>query len=255
MRAAHGGRTAIVTGGARGIGESSCDALLEAGTAVMVVDVDPEELAAFESRHRDREDQYSVIAADVSDENAWTGVVEGTSATLGTPTILVNNAGISPKHDGSKLLTEAMSLAEWHRVMDVNLTGAFLGTRAVLPHMRATGWGRIINISSQAARTGARVAGVHYGSTKAGMLGLTRTVAHEYGAFGITVNAITPGRFITAMAGDVAAEVNEQMLSTIPVGRFGVMSELGAAVRFLASDEAGFVTGATIDVNGGSYMG
>lgn len=248
-------RTAIVTGGARGLGEAICLSLLDSGARVVVTDVGADELEAFAQRHRDRAEDFVTVVADVAEEAHWDRVLDTAQERFGAPNVLVNNAGISPKRDGRKVLTAQLDLDEWRRVLDVNLTGAFLGTRAVLPHMQAARWGRIVNVASQAARTGARVAGVHYGATKAALLGLTRTVAHEYGADGITVNAVAPGRFITPMATVVSEDVNAAMLSTIPVGRFGELPELGAVVAFLCGEQAGFVTGATIDVNGGSFMG
>lgn len=231
-------RIAVVTGGAMGIGRGIADSLRSAGFSVIVADVAPG------SDHH----------LDVSVPGAWDALV-AEAEPMGGISVLVNNAGISPKTNGRKLPTAEVTLAEWERVVAVNLTGPYLGTKAVLPGMVARGWGRVVNISSQAARTGARVAGVHYGATKAGLLGLTRTVAHEYGPFGVTCNAITPGRIESPMARGVPDEVNERFLEMIPVGRIGTGADIGAAVVYLCSDGAGFVNGATLDVNGGSWMG
>jgi len=140
-------------------------------------------------------------------------------------------------------------------VLNVNLTGVFLGCRSVYPSMRRRGFGRIINISSQAAREGARIAGLHYGATKAADLGVTRTLAYEWGADGITVNAITPGRIVTGMSAMVPDSVNEQFRAAIPIGRLGYPVDVAAATLFLASPEAAFITGAVLDVNGGSFIG
>jgi 3-oxoacyl-[acyl-carrier protein] reductase len=231
-------RVAVVTGGSMGIGVGIVHALREAGFDVLVADV-----ASGADHH-----------VDVSVPEHWEALIAATEE-LGGISVLVNNAGISPKINGRKLPTAELSLVEWERVLAVNLTGPYLGTKAVLPGMMARGWGRIVNISSQAGRSGARVAGAHYGSTKAGLLGLTRTVAHEYGAFGITCNAITPGRIESPMARGVSDEVNQRLLETIPVGRIGTGADIGAAVAFLCSRSASFVNGATLDVNGGSWMG
>ncbi|MCZ4497547.1 MAG: NAD(P)-dependent oxidoreductase [Marmoricola sp.] len=248
-------RAAVVTGAARGIGAGIVRALLDDGWPIVAVDTLH---AGDDSLVRDAElagDRLELVTADVASPSDWDHVVSTAERAFGGIDVLVNNAAISPKHGGTKLLAGQVSLEEWARVLDVNLTGAFLGVQAVLGSMTDRRWGRIINISSQAAHTGARVAGVHYGATKAGLLGITRTVAHEYGPSGITSNAITPGRIETPMAAVVAEEVNRQMLAAIPVGRLGMASDVGAVAAFLASDAAEFINGATIDVNGGSRMG
>lgn len=248
-------RGAVVTGGARGIGAGIAEALLAAGWSVVVSDISGADLRAFGERHAAVADRLELVLADVASGEHWHEVTSTASRRFDGIDVLVNNAAISPKHNGAKLRTADIALSEWQQVLDVNLTSAFLGTRAVLGPMAERGWGRIVNISSQAAHTGARVAGVHYGVSKAALLGLTRTVAHEYGQFGVTVNAITPGRIETPMAAGVAEDVNLAMLANIPVGRLGQPEDVGAVVSFLASDAAGFITGATIDVNGGSRMG
>lgn len=248
-------RAAVVTGGARGVGAGIAVSLLDAGWAVVVTDISTDDLEAFSAKQAAAADRLELVHADVSSQHDWSRLEAAASRRFHGIDVLVNNAAISPKHSGAKLCTTDVPVAEWQRVIDVNVTGAFLGTRTVLGPMVERGWGRIINISSQAAHTGARVAGVHYGASKAALLGLTRTVAHEYGPNGVTVNAITPGRIETPMAADVGDEVNDAMLMSIPVGRLGQPEDAGAVVAFLASDAAGFITGATIDVNGGSRMG
>jgi 3-oxoacyl-[acyl-carrier protein] reductase len=250
-----GSRCAVVTGGARGIGAAIVRELGARGVNVVVADADTRALDACAAEERLTGSGVRCVKADVSKEDDWMRVLELARSSFGPIGILVNNAGISPKRDGKKIPASEMPLEEWDRVLAVNLTGAFLGSKLVFPHMRGLGWGRIINIASQAARTGARVAGVHYGASKAGLLGLTRTLAHEYGPYGVTVNAVAPGRILTPMALGVADEVNRAMLADIPVGRLGSPQDTASVVGFLASDEAGFVTGATIDANGGSYMG
>lgn len=255
MTEASSRRAAVVTGGARGIGAGIAEALLEAGWSVVVSDISGPDLDAFGARHASVADRVELVLADVASQEHWEKVTAAAAGRFDGIDVLVNNAAISPKHNGVKLRTADIPVLEWQHVLDVNLTSAFLGTQAVLGPMIERGWGRIVNISSQAAHTGARVAGVHYGVSKAALLGLTRTVAHEYGQCGVTVNAITPGRIETPMAAGVADDVNLAMLATIPVGRMGQPDDVGAVVAFLASDAAGFITGATIDVNGGSRMG
>jgi 3-oxoacyl-[acyl-carrier protein] reductase len=174
-----------------------------------------------------------------------------------SPDILVNNVGISPKGDvpGETLKTWEMPLEEWNNVLAVNLTSYFYCAKLVLPSMIQKGWGRIINIASLAARTGGQVAPVHYVATKAGVLGLTKILAKEAGPFGINVNSINPGRIDTPMIHDVPDEVNESYLPKIPVGRLGLPEDIGKAVLFLASDLSDYITGTTIEVNGGLFMG
>jgi 3-oxoacyl-[acyl-carrier protein] reductase len=138
--------------------------------------------------------------------------------------------------------------------MAVNLRGPFLVTRTVLPSMIESGWGRVVNISSSSGRQGARIAGLPYGVAKTGINGLTRTLALEVGKHGVTVNSVAPGRIATPMSERSAPEVQEASRSRIPVGREGNVSDVAGLVSYLCSDEAGYVTGATIDINGGSFM-
>jgi len=175
-------------------------------------------------------------------------------AAFGGVDILVNNAGISPKHDGRKAPVARMGTEEWQRVLDVNLTGAFLCARACLPGMMERRWGRIVHIASQAGRTRSELSGAHYGASKAGLASLARTLACEVGELGITVNSVAPGRIDTPMAQTVSPEVNERYRAGIPVRRFGTPDDVAAAVSYLASEHAAFVTGVTLDVNGGAFM-
>jgi len=246
-------RTAIVTGAASGIGLAITRAFLGAGHAVLALDQDSGALAQLSEKSPAA--RLSVLAGDVADEAVWARVVDQAERELGAVDVLVNNAGISPKRDGVKVPGHEIAIAEWRRVLDVNLTSAFLGTSAVAEGMKQQGWGRVVNMSSQAGRTGAVIAGVHYGASKAGMLGLTRAFAGELGPHGVTVNAVAPGRIETPMMQVGSEEVNLDALARIPVRRYGRASDVTAVVLFLISDGAGFVNGATVDVNGGSFMG
>lgn len=253
-RGAHAERTAIVTGAGRGIGIGIARRLLEGGAQVALVDIDANALQTALGDLGSLAQFALAIPCDVSDADAVVELVDRTIGMFGKVDILVNNAGISPKHDGRKAQVAQMSIEEWRRVLDVNLTSSFLCARACLPTMLARKWGRIVNISSQAGRTRSELSGAHYGASKAGMASLARTLACEVGRSGVTVNAVAPGRIMTPMAETVSQEVNEKYMANIPVGRFGTPEDVAAAVCFLASDDAGFITGTTLDVNGGAFM-
>ncbi len=246
----HSGKVALVTGGAQGIGLSIANTLASEGSSVAIIDSRPREQAqpTFNGAQ-----SYLYIEADISDERQVIHSVKSILSIFGTIDILVNNAGISPKHNGKKVEAALMSIEEWKRVLDVNLTGTFLMCRAVIQTMSSHHWGRIINISSQAGRTGAKIAGSHYAASKAGIIGFSRTLALELGPRGITVNCIAPGRIRSAMTAEAPETDNLKFLAGTPLGRFGDPSEIAALVSFLASEDASFITGATIDINGGSF--
>lgn len=247
-------RVALVTGAAGGIGLGIAERLAEAGAIVLITDVagHVEDSAAM---LRARGHSVSGSTGDVTDPAWCNEVVAQAHRDHGSLDILVNNAGISPKRDGKKIFIRDTDLDQWNQVLAVNLTGTFLLCRAATPKMQERGWGRVVNISSQAARTRADIAGAAYAASKAGMIGLSRVLASEVGRDGVTVNCIAPGRIESPMAAMAGAEANREYVTRIPVGRIGTAGDIGATVAFLASDEAGFITGATIDVNGGFFMG
>jgi 3-oxoacyl-[acyl-carrier protein] reductase len=247
-------RTALITGARRGIGFEIAQKLFEQGCKVVICDTDLTQTQEA-ARSIDPSNQRALgLSCDVRDEAAVGQMIETIDRKFGGVDILVNNAGISPKHNGKRAALADTALSEWRDVLDVNLTGAFICTKAVLPSMTTKKWGRIVNISSQAARTASTIAGGHYAASKAGMLAMSRTLATEVGALGITVNCVAPGRIMTPMAQEVGDQANAQYLTRIPVNRLGKPADVANVVTFLVSEQASFLTGTVIDINGGSLM-
>lgn len=247
------GHISVVTGAGGGLGTSIVEALLERGDRVVASDASVKALETLAARFSETENLLTVHA-DVSSQEGWTEIRDRSKERFGVASILVNNAGISPKHDGKKLEGIDIPLEEWNAVVAVNLTGAFMGIQTLAPDMIEQGHGRIVNIASVAARHGGKLGGLHYAATKTGLLGITRAFAQELAEFGITVNAVAPGRIASGMAAMVSESVNAAYAATIPVGRLGNAHDIAHTVRFLTEDDSSFITGATVDVNGGSHM-
>lgn len=246
-------RIALVTGAARGIGAGIAKRLAEAGYPVILSDVIAE-VEATAKALRDAGHKARAIHLDVANEAEVALLPQTVGADWAQLGVVVNNAGISPKHEGKRRPIAEMPPAEWRRVLEVNLTGAFLVSQACIAPLRARGWGRIIMITSQAARTKSMIAGAHYAASKTGLMGFARSLAGELGPYGITVNSIAPGRIETPMSMGAAAGANEAFLANVPVGRVGTPLDIGEVATFLASDAASYVNGTTIDVGGGSFM-
>lgn len=244
-------KIALVTGAGRGIGLEVARQLLAKGYRVVAVSregVDAQKLGG-------PSDQLRTERADVTDYAAMQTLVDSVRGTWGPVSVLMNNAGISPKQaNGNSAGILDISPEEWDQVLQVNLTSVLRLCQMVLPAMRDQGWGRIVNVSSLAGRAKSLVAGGSYMASKAGVLGLTRAIAAEMGPSGITANAVTPGRILTEMAQQAAPAVNENYAAQIPVRRLGTSEEVAAAMVFLAAEESGFINGAILDVNGGFYM-
>lgn len=243
-------RIAVVTGGARGIGASIALRLAEDGHDIAVLDLDAsacaETVRAVEQIGR----RAVAVGANVSDEAAVKLAIAGIVDALGLPTIAVNNAGILRDRTIAK-----MSIDDWDSVINVNLRGTFLVSREVQPHMRSAGWGRIVNLSSTAAL--GNLGESNYAAAKAGVQGLTKTLAIELGRYGITANAVAPGFVETAMTAEVAAragisfdEMKEQAVCETVVGRVGQPADIANAVSFFADERSGFVTGQILYVAG-----
>jgi 3-oxoacyl-[acyl-carrier protein] reductase len=246
-------RTALVTGAARGIGLATAEALLAAGHRVALVDRDAD--AVRTAANRLPPDRTLAIAQDVSRPDAGEKLDQAVRGRWEAVSILVNNAGIpSPRRDGRTAGLLEMTVEEWNAVLDTNLSAALRLSRQFIPFMREQRWGRIVNVSSLAGRSRTYISGVSYMASKAGLLALARSIAGEFGREGITANCVAPGYIETAMAALHGAEKNAEIATNIPLGRAGTPQEVAAAIAFLASVEAGYVTGTVIDVNGGIFM-
>jgi acetoacetyl-CoA reductase len=237
-------RVALVTGGTRGIGAAIALALKKARYKVAVTYVGSNATSEeFALQH-----QLATFCWSVNDYEACVKGTARVEAELGPVDVLVNNAGITRDAMFHKMSPEA-----WHQVLDTNLTGVFNMTQPVWNGMRERRFGRIINISSINGQKG-QAGQVNYSAAKAGLLGFTKALAQEGARFDITVNAVCPGYVATEMVKAVPEQVREKIISQIPVGRLGEPAEVARCVTFLASDEAGFITGSTLTANGGQYI-
>jgi len=239
------GRTAIVTGAARGIGFAVARKLLASGAAVALWDVDAAALAPAAALLKAAGGVGAAIV-DVTDAASIGGAVDALIRDFGKIDILVNNAGIT---GGNAPLWE-LSPELWRRVVEVNLTGPYLVCRAVVPHMIAKGYGRIVNIASIAGKDGNPNAS-HYSASKAGLIGLTKSLAKELATTGVVVNCVTPAAAKTEMFGQMSQQHIDYMLSKIPMNRFLAVEELAAMIAWLASEDCSFSTGAVFDISGG----
>jgi len=241
-------KVSIVTGASQGIGEAIACELGLAGSTVVLVDIQKEKLEEVAGRFAAEGIKALPFVADVTDGQQVEGVVESVKKDLGRIDHLINNAGITRD---SLLLR--MKEEDWDLVLRVNLKGAFNFSRSVVKHMVAARSGRIVSIASVVGLMG-NAGQANYAASKAGLIGFSKSLAREVAARGITVNCVAPGYIATAMTEKLSDEVKKAFLDNIPMKRFGLPEEIARTVKFLCSDEAAYITGQVISVNGGLYM-
>jgi len=249
MAASLEGRVALVTGASQGIGKAIALELAKAGATVALAARNEAKLAEVKAEIEAAGGKAESFALDVNNEEAIKATAKDIVAKLGAVHILVNNAGVT-----RDTLMLRMKTSDWDDVLDTNLKGAFLLTQALLQPMMKARWGRVINISSVNGELGAP-GQANYSASKAGLIGLTKSMAREFASRNITVNAVAPGFIETDMTHVLTEDQKNAMLGAVPLGRAGTVTDIAAAVRFLASDDAAYITGHTLDVNGGLYMG
>jgi 3-oxoacyl-[acyl-carrier protein] reductase len=243
------GKSALVTGGARGIGKAICLKLAAQGADIAFVDVGRPEVAEATVAEIQALGRKAVfIPADVTDSEACVKAVQAAVAAFGKVDILVNNAGIT-RDD----LIMRMPVEDWKKVLEVNLYGAFYMIKAAIRPMLKAHAGRIINMSSVSGQAG-QMGQANYSSSKAGLIGLTKATAREVASRGITCNAVAPGFIITELTKDLPEALQEQIKTATPLGHFGTVDDIANAVTFLASDEAAYITGQVLAVDGGLVM-
>ncbi|HEV8239065.1 MAG TPA: SDR family NAD(P)-dependent oxidoreductase [Thermoanaerobaculia bacterium] len=241
------GRVAIVTGAARGLGRATVARLHERGAAVAI---HVRDLARAEAVARELGERTLAVDGDLAGDGIPARIVARTLDRFGRVDVLVNNAALPLTTRFAQITAE-----EWRRAFEVNLTAPFLLMQAVLPAMHAQGYGRIVNVSSTAGRMVSTLGGAHYTASKTGLLGLTRAAAKELGRFGITVNAVCPGMIDTELTRENAADERlAELARSFPVPRLGTAREVADLICFAASEAAGYVTGAALDINGGDLM-
>lgn len=241
-------KTAMVTGASRGIGKACARTLASAGFRLVLAARSLEKLQETAVAIQEEGGETFVIELDLSSRESITNGIMQASKEFGRIDVLVNNAGVTK--DGLAL---RMKPADWDLVLQTNLSGAFYATQQVLSGMVRERWGRIVNISSVVGETG-NAGQANYAASKAGLIGLTKSLAQEVGSRNITVNAVAPGYIETDMTHGLSAELKQKMVDMTPLKRMGTPEDVAAAVRFLTSDEAGFITGHVLDVNGGLHM-
>lgn len=242
------GRVAIVTGSARGLGKSIITRLAKEGAKVVVTDLKQEECDSVAAEINAQGGEAMAVACDVTNRASVQALAAATVERFGKIDVLVNNAGITKDASLKKMTDE-----QWDAVINVNLKSVFICTQEISKYMVQENYGRVISMSSLAGVMG-NFGQTNYAASKAGIVGMTKTWAKELGKNNITANCIAPGFMNTEMTKTIPQNIVDQMLSAIPVGRMGEPEEIAAAAAYLASEEAGFVNGVTLNVNGGMYV-
>jgi 3-oxoacyl-[acyl-carrier protein] reductase len=242
------GRVALVTGAGSGIGEATARRFVAEGAVVAVNDVDAERTRAVAGALEKEGGRALAVPADVTRRHEVEAMVARVVGELGRLDVLINNAGINRDAMSHKMTEE-----QWDQVLAVNLKGTFLCAQAALPKMRERGWGRVVNTSSIGSL--GNIGQANYAASKAGVIGLTRTLALEYAKYGVTVNCVAPGAVLTPMLAGVPAAIREKITAQIPMGRIAGPAEIAGVHAFLASEDAGFITGQVLFVDGGMSVG
>jgi NAD(P)-dependent dehydrogenase (short-subunit alcohol dehydrogenase family) len=241
-------KIALVTGAASGIGAATSRRFAREGATVAINDARPEGLEAVAGDIRAAGAEALLLPGDVTKKADCERLVQDVTRTFGRLDILINNAGVNRDAMAAKMTEE-----QWDAVLAVNLKGTFLCAQAALPGMRERAWGRVVNTSSVGAL--GNIGQANYAASKAGVIGLTKTLALEYAKYGVTVNAIAPGPVMTAMLAGVPDAIRERIIAQVPVGRIASPDEIASVHVFLASDEAAFITGQVIFADGGMSVG
>ncbi len=242
------GQVAVVTGAGRGIGKAIAERLASKGAKVVIADLNLQDAEEVAKELSEKGTEARAVAVDVSSSESVKAMFEEMVKAFGGIDILINNAGIT-----RDTLVLRMKEQDWDAVINVNLKSVFLCSKEAIRLMAKKRYGRIVNIASVVAFMG-NPGQANYSASKAGIVGLTKTLAREYASRGITVNAVAPGFIQTAMTEKLPDNVKEEMLKSIPLGRFGTVQDVANAVEFLSSPESGYITGHVIHVNGGMYM-
>ena len=243
------GRVGMVTGGARGIGKAIALGFLREGAKVAIIDSDKERLEILKKETGKEKQEVTVFSCDITKSGDVKEMVDRVRKEFGRIDILVNNAGIIRRGT-----IETVTEEDWDRVIEVNLKGTFNCCKAVAKIMKDQSYGKIINVSSIAGKVGDITSAPGYGPSKAGVDALTKTLARQLAPYGINVNAVSPHAIETEMSAQWSEEKRREIIVSIPLGRLGKPEDVAAAVLFLASEEASFITGEILDVNGGALM-
>ena len=244
------GRVALVTGAGQGMGLAIAERLLSEGASVVLADINPDRLAGAAAQLAQWRTMLEPVEVDLTRGSDVTRLVASAQARFGSVDILVNNAGVLRSS-----AIEQIAEAEWDLVVDANLKACFLCAQAVVPEMKARRYGKVLNMASMAGRATSTLGGAHYTAAKAGVLGLTRHLARELAPYRINVNAVSPGIVDTPMvAAALSPEQIRKLAATIPFERLAAPAEIASLVAFLVSDEAAYITGASVDIHGGELI-